>query len=529
MSISFNHPKNTMTSTSTFNLVALGGTPTNPRPIRLNASSVIMPNRVLPTGEPGAMVFDTSSKTMKYHDGISWVELQDAKVILQPIQVSLQDIYNKLGTKVDSVSYSSSTVPSASISGSTLNINFPLTSGSGGTGPSGLYTSSKPGSIMHYSLASGMDAPSIREQMGGIAGSQTGRNGTQALPFKTSDGWCFADGTWWEWIGPNGTIVKQVPNLNQDAYLKGMNTAGVTKIDAVVKGTARTRGTVLTVSQLPPLKFTVTGRTSQDGFHTHDQITHGSDKPGSDALTSSRGDWAGFTIQNIQGSGTHFHNVSGETNTLGSGEQHFHDMDNIDTDHYTTAILYNIAEGSVALSENSANSKYVLKSGDVMQGSLTIANLAAIQSDDTNLPLFFRNSLGGERAVIYHSSPTNTLRLRSAGGTDVAIDPTGKVIAPALEIANPSATVQGRNIVRSINNIQADVQGNVIFSAGVNGIQLGSAIQLGQGGWRGNYGGSLPGYVMTAYESYSDSRHLAIQMRPIQMLMNSVWYTISQI
>ena len=54
MSISFNNPLDTMTSTGangSLELIVLGGTPTNPRPIRFNSSSVILPVQALPAGE----------------------------------------------------------------------------------------------------------------------------------------------------------------------------------------------------------------------------------------------------------------------------------------------------------------------------------------------------------------------------------------------------------------------------------------------------------------------------------------------
>src|SRR5699024_11030720 len=123
---------------STLEITALGGTASNPKPIRLNASSLIVPVKPLPAGEMGALVFDNSTHTMKYHDGTSWVELLAKDVILQPIINDIATINTKLGTKVDSVTYSSSAIPSASVSGTTLNIIFP-TGSTGGTGPTGLY------------------------------------------------------------------------------------------------------------------------------------------------------------------------------------------------------------------------------------------------------------------------------------------------------------------------------------------------------------------------------------------------------
>ncbi|AXC39281.1 UNVERIFIED_ORG: hypothetical protein [Escherichia phage CMSTMSU] len=135
-----------MTSTGangSLELIVLGGTPTNPRPIRFNSSSVILPVQALPAGEQGAMVFDRNELVLKYHNGTSWIAVYDTDTILEPIRISLDEVNRKLNLKVETVTYSSSAVPSASISGTNLNIVFPIPSSSG-TGPTGLYTSMKP-------------------------------------------------------------------------------------------------------------------------------------------------------------------------------------------------------------------------------------------------------------------------------------------------------------------------------------------------------------------------------------------------
>lgn len=539
MSISFNHPKNTMTSTDTLDLIVLGGTPSSPRPIRLSASSVIVPVRGLPIGEIGSLVLDNSSKTLKYHDGTSWIEIQSSDAILEPIRISLTDIYNRLNTKIDTVSYSSSSVPGASISGTNLNIVFPLSSSSG-SGPTGLYTSLKPGCITQYSLTSGMNVNQIREQMSGIAGGQNGRTGTQSNPYVTSDGWCLGDGMWWKWSGENGDVIKLVPNLCKEAYLRGIDVNGLTKIDNVIVGSADIGGTALTVGQIPPLQFTVSGQTGVAGNHTHTQKTLGNDRPGANALTSSDARWAGYTIDNIQEAGNHIHTFTGTTNILGSGQTHTHSIRNIDVDHFNVAYLYNIAESNVALSEKVANSRYVLKAGDVMTGSLTIASSATVRGDDNSLVLYFRNSSNGERAAIYHSTATNTLRLRSAGGTEVTISQAGmlyslnmnagnNITSASSTVTSNTSTVGGRNVVRAVNGYAADGNGNVSIPTSLGGVRLGSAVWLGQGGWMGNYGGNYRGYVMTAYESYSKSRHYAAEIRAIQIQVDGIWYNVTQV
>lgn len=538
MSISFNHPKDTMTSTSTLDLIVLGGTPSSPRPIRLSASSVIVPVRGLPIGEIGSLVLDNSSKTLKYHDGTSWIELQSSDVILEPIKISLTDIYNKLNTKIDTVSYSSSTVPSASISGTNLNIVFPLASSSG-DGPTGLYTSLKPGSITQYALTSGMNASQIREQMSGKSGGQTGRDGTQGNPFVTSDGWCLSDGMWWKWSGENGDVIKQVPNLCKEAYLRGIDINGLTKTDNIITGSADIGGTALTIGQLPPLSFTVTGNTSAAGEHVHYLGTQVTTTAGiGRSINPNPGGEYGRV--NSASAGNHIHTFTGTTNTLGSGQTHTHSIRNIDVDHFNVAYLYNIAESNVALSEKVANSRYVLKAGDVMTGSLTIANSATVRGNDNSLVLYFRNSTNGERAAIYHSTATNTLRLRSAGGTEVTISQAGllyslnmnagnNITSASSTVTSNISTVGGRNVVRAVNGYTADGNGNVSIPTSLGGVRLGPSVWLGQGGWRGNYGGNYRGYVMTAYESYGNSRHYAAEIRAIQIQVDGIWYDVTQV
>lgn len=531
MSISFNHPKDTLTSTGSLNIIVLGGTPAAPRPIRLSASSVIMPVRALPTGEAGSMVFDTASKTMKYHDGTRWIELQSASDIIAPIEISLQDIYNKLNTKVQSVTYTSSAVASATISGTNLNIVFPLPSSSGGTGPTGLFTSSKPGSIMQYALTSGQSVASIREQMSGVVNGQAGRNGSASLPWKTSDGWCFSDGMYWTWEGQNGTVVKQVPNLNQEAYLKPMSLTGLTKTDIPIGSSGTTTSVALTIAQLPAHSFTVSGQTSEAGEHIH-RFPLSNQKSGTgwaDGATPNRFDGYGY----VEASGNHIHTFAGTTNTIGQGQGHSHGIQNVDVAHFNVAVLYNIAEGTVALSETVANSRYVLKTGDIMSGALTTANSLAVRGSATSLTMFFQNASGGERAAITHNSANNTLRLRSAGGTEVTINSAGGLTAAslsgtALNVTTASAVVNGQNIVRSVNGTTANASGEVTISAGIQDIRLGVQVQVTT-----RNTAMLPaGYVAVgSHSNYNDNNWEMDTMYgcPIEKQVNGQWYVVNKL
>lgn len=537
MSISFNNPLDTMTSTGangSLELIVLGGTPTNPRPIRFNSSSVILPVQALPAGEQGAMVFDRNELVLKYHNGTSWIAVYDTDTILEPIRISLDEVNRKLNLKVETVTYSSSAVPSASISGTNLNIIFPIPSSSG-TGPTGLYTSMKPGAITQYSLTSGQTVASIREQMSGVTNGQSGRNGSQGSPWKTSDGWCFADGMWWQWVGENGTITKQVPNLNQEAYLKGITTSGVTKTDSVIASSASISGTAISIAQLPPHSFSFSGTTGAAGRHGHSQALRGMDRSGLNALTSSNDNGIPTVINNINEAPDHVHSFSGSTNTVGSGQAHTHGISNIDVPHFNVAYLYNIAESNVALSEKVANTRYVLKTGDTMSGSLTIANSATIRSNDTSLVLYFRNATNGERAAIYHNSSNNTLRLRSNGGSEVTINSSGVLYAPSvtgasLSISGNTATVASKNIVRSINGNNADANGNVTLTLGaVQDVRLSkrtSTRSVPDSSWiYAPEGATLDGLFISVNGS-SGTHVEGYSWRYTQKLVNGVWTNV---
>ncbi|QCW18983.1 tail fiber protein [Salmonella phage SE_PL] len=528
MSISFNHPKNTVTSTGSLNLIVTTGNPTSPQPIRFNATSVIMPVRALPSGEAGAMVFDTGTKTMKYHNGLSWVEMLGQDTILQPIYTEINNINQKLGTKVDSVTYNSGAVPQASISGTQLSITFPISSG-GSTGSNGLFTSSKQGSIQMYALSDGMSAATIREQMSGKSGGQNGRNGSQSSPFISNDGWCFADGMWWTWEGESGTVTQRVPNLNQQAYLKPMSVSGTIQIGSVIASSAAIGGTSLTIAQLPPHSFNVSGQTDAAGDHVH-TFPLSNQRSGTgwaDGATPNRYDGDGRT----NNGGIHIHTFQGTTNTLGSGQPHSHSISNLDVNHFNVAVIYNIATPSFALNESAANGKYVLKTGDTMTGSLTIATAATIKGNDSNLTMTWRNSSNAERAMIYHSSTNNTLRFRSNGGTEMTLNQSGvlttsNVSATSLTVSGNSATVNGRNIVRSVNGIVADGNGNVNLPTGdaVTDVMVGDRRTAGV-----SESPIYPGYIMTgwAFGNKKELRGASYYTAPLMIFVNGSWRNVA--
>lgn len=508
MSIRINHPSNTLTGTDSVTIKVEGGTTTVPKSLRFDSSSVVFPNKQLPSGEAGAVVFDTSSKSLKYHNGSQWVEILSQSDILAPVNISLANIYSELASRVETVSYSSSQIPSASISGTNLFISFPT--GSGGTTNTtpGLYTAAPQGSIMNYSLISGQTPDSIREQMGGSTGSQSGRDGSQSNPYVTSTGWCYADGTYWRWNGPNGAVLVQVPNLNKNAYMKAMSTSGITKTDSVIAATGTVSGTSLTVDQLPAHQFSFSGVTNVTGDHNH-SIGISSQIVQPNANTNAYVILPGGSLYtNV--AGAHQHSFSGYTNWLGSGNQHNHSILNADVDHFNVAVLYNIAQPAIALNQTAGDSRYVLKSGDTMTGALTIANSATITSNDTNLAYWLRTSTGTERAAMYHNSTDNTLRLRSSGGYDISITSAGQLSANSLVSStsitgstlsltgnatitgtlssgfatvagiqiNGSAIVGTKYVGLSVNGINADNTGNITVPLATTSASLNA-----NGGW----------------------------------------------
>ncbi|HAO2062005.1 TPA: hypothetical protein IHJ80_004986 [Escherichia coli] len=185
------------------------------------------------------------------------------------------------------------------------------------------------------------------------------------------------------------------------------------------------------------------------------------------------------------------------------------------------------------MSEKVANTRYVLKTGDTMTGSLTIANSASIKSNDTSLVLYFRNASGGERAAVYHNSSNNTLRLRS-GGAEVTVNSSGTLAAPSLTVSNNSATVGGKNIVRSINGTAADASGNVTLQISTNNVQsirLSARIETSKipdSSWTYTPEGAFMDGVWISVNGSSGTHLERISYRYVQMQINGNWETVRQ-
>lgn len=535
MSIRFNHSANTQTITDTFSLIVEGGTPTSPRPIRLQASSVIMPVRQLPSGEAGSVVFDTTSKSLKYHNGTSWVEMLPSDITLAPIYTELTNINNKLLTKVDSVSYSTNTVPSASISGTNLNIVFPSSGSAPSTIP-GLFTALPNGSIVYYSLISGQSVASIREQMSGVSGGQSGRDGTQAKPYVTQGGFCFADGMWWQWNGEAGTVLKQVPNLNQGSYLKCITTTGVTSTTSNIAAS----GTLSSTSIAFPdhyhgvgSMFGISGEQGDDGLFITGKVWNDGKNYNGAFINGNKNQGIQTSATNGSDTRTAFsttYAVSPNGSALGSTTSaHTHQIQSIDVQHLDVAALYSIATPSTALAQSAADKRYVLKTGDTMTGSLVIATEASIKGAAATLPLWFRNTDNSERGALYHNLATSSMRLRANGGSELNFSNTGILTVASMVVSSQSSTVGGKNVVRSINNTPADANGNVVLAiqqAAITDIRLGTRVMCDV-----STSPFYPGHVMTGwrYGNKKELRGATYWSAPLQYLLGSVWITVQQL
>lgn len=361
MSIELNHPNNTMVSDRDLTIgvknKSIKGT------VMIDASAVILPVNSNESGTYGvksAIMFDDSIKRMKYHNGIEWITMAKSTDITDPINSEITNIKHMLDTKVDTVISGVSSVPMASISGTTLYINFPV-SGGGGDLPedqTGLFTNAPEGSIQGYSLLSGQTQENARD----VLGDQSSSDGTQENPYVTTTGWCIADGNFWTWIGESGVVTRKVPNLNdQSPYLAGTPSNGRTITDRVIPATGQIAGHILTIDEMPRHKHGI--RLSQEWGGTHDGagypqtdfsgpfITHSEDQPDYSYASGAGGNPLG---------------------SVGGNQPHTHGVNDLQPNHCNIIWMYNIAIPQAALTISKGDGRYVLKTGDNMTGSLGI-------------------------------------------------------------------------------------------------------------------------------------------------------------
>lgn len=362
MSIELYHPRDEITSAGDMTISvknkATKGT------VIIDSSSVILPinsNEFGTYGIKSAIMFDDSVKRMKYHNGSEWITIAKGSDLTDPINTELTNIKNVLDTKVDTVISGVSSVPMASISGTTLYINFPVTGG-GGDLPedqTGLFTNAPEGAIQGYSLLSGQTQEQARDTLG----DQSSSDGTVDNPYVTTTGWCIADGKYWTWVGESGTITRQVPNLNdQSPYLAGTPSNGRTITDRVILATGQVLGHTLTIDEMPR--------------HKHG-IKLGHEEGGKNDPTGYPNlDWSGpYAVHSENQPDYSWGTPGGGGNPLGSvggNQPHSHGVSNLQPNHCNIIWMYNIAIPQAALTISKADGRYVLKTGDNMSGSLGI-------------------------------------------------------------------------------------------------------------------------------------------------------------
>lgn len=353
MSINVDHPKRVISSNSNITIKTSGGTSVAPSSVVIDAGYLRLPVAITPVANfVGGIVMDNGNHRLKYNNGSQWITVPTYEEIVDPLTVRIDNIYSILGTKIDTVTYQESNVPTAAISGTTLNIVFPSDIGTDVTGTSGLYTSLPTGAITAYSLLSGQNYASVRAQLG----NQTGRSGTQASPYITSTGWVIADGKYWSWVTENGTKTIKAPNLNTNAYLKGIAENGVTKTDTMIPFTGgNTGGTELSVEQSAPHQHLTPGAHGEDGDYVGQYMS------GTDVATKS-----------ITGVELETGVLTSKTTSTGGGKPHDHTLPEIEPNHFNIVWLYNIAEPETAISRSMADSLYVKLAGDEMHGDLIL-------------------------------------------------------------------------------------------------------------------------------------------------------------
>lgn len=362
MSIEMLHPNDTISSTDSMIL-----SPKNKLSggmVIIDATMIKLPEiKQTPPLMSGGMYLDKLSNRMVYSNGSEWITIAKASDITDPINIELNKITTALKTKVDTVIAGVSYEPAASISGTTLYINFP-TSGGGGSSSNdtGLFSTAPEGAIQGYSLLSGQTHIDARSKMG----EQSGRDGSYDRPYRTRNGWCVADGNYWEWKGETDTIVKIVPNLNdQSPYLAGTPLNGRTITDRVIAASGQVDGHVLTVDEMPRHKHGI-------------KLLHAAYDPKQDPDGYPNTNWPTPETEAIHSENQPDYSrcyPNGAGNPLGSvggNQPHTHGLTNAQPNHCNVIWLYNIAIPEKALTVAKGDGRYVLKTGDNMTGSLGI-------------------------------------------------------------------------------------------------------------------------------------------------------------
>lgn len=366
MSIQITHPRDIILSTgditiTTSNKLSRGM-------INLDSSAVKLPNVQSVMDAPpsdGAITFERAIKRLRYYDGVEWITIRKDTEITDPINSEISSIKNILNTKVDTVISGVSSEPMATISGTTLYINFPVSGGGSGSNDTGLFSTAPEGAIQGYSLMSGQ----THEQARATLGDQSSSDGSPSRPFVTRNGWCIADGKYWKWEGEKQTIVKQVPNLNdQSPFLSGTPYDARTITDRVIASTGQVDGHVLTVGEMPRHKH---GIRLMHAWEDTKQDAEGF--PNTNWMYNPTADYSAIHPDSQPDYSWCTPNGGGNPlGSVGGNQPHSHGLSNVSPNHCKVIWMYNIATPEKALTIEKGDGRYVLKRGDNMTGSLGI-------------------------------------------------------------------------------------------------------------------------------------------------------------
>lgn len=159
-----------------------------------------------------------------------------------------------------------------------------------------------------------------------------------------------------------------------------------------------------------------------------------------------------------------------------------------------------------------------------VSSAISTGTLSATTGNFTNTNVSGTGSFGTIRC---HSTTIN-----SGGTTTNYARVNGECNINSLVVNNNWAVVAGRHIVRTVNGAGADANGAVWISTGaVQDIRLGSQ-ELIKAYYGPGYkpGDDRNGYVMTVIDNWnSDFAIDQVGRRPIQKLVNGVWYNITSV
>lgn len=156
-----------------------------------------------------------------------------------------------------------------------------------------------------------------------------------------------------------------------------------------------------------------------------------------------------------------------------------------------------------------------------VNGTANIATMNATNATTTNLTV---NGTASANTMNANNSTIQNLVV-PVKITATALQVNGLTSTGSLAVGGQSATVGGRNVVRSVNGATADGNGNLTLTIppqGVMGVRLGPLQSFRERG--GNE--RMSGGVMTAWADFGGSNYW-VYLRPLQYLINGSWVTVA--